>query len=156
MLRSQSAIIRPWQQTDVSVVYELAKANMPGAWTRRNFESCFKPDYSCWIISEGDMGLANQVMGFVVVLAQIGECQLLNICIRGNARRCGYGKRLIQHVVSFSRQQKLNRVFLEVRASNQVAIDFYLQSDFKQVGARKAYYKTEDGREDALLFSLSL
>ena len=48
------------------------------------------------------------------------------------------------------------KIFLEVRVSNIIAIDLYKASGFKEIGLRKNYYRTKDGREDAILMSKSL
>ena len=59
-------------------------------------------------------------------------------------------------ILDIAQSQQLNRVFLEVRASNEVAQNLYAQWNFKQISIRKAYYHSSDRtngvREDALFF----
>jgi ribosomal-protein-alanine N-acetyltransferase len=43
---------------------------------------------------------------------------------------------------------------LEVRVSNFSAIRLYLNYGFIEVGRRRDYYRTEFGREDAILMTL--
>jgi ribosomal-protein-alanine N-acetyltransferase len=43
-----------------------------------------------------------------------------------------------------------------VRPSNDAGRRLYAGYGFKQVGVRRGYYPAEDGREDALVLSLSL
>jgi len=50
----------------------------------------------------------------------------------------------------------LKQVILEVRASNSAAQNFYKQCGFSEIGRRKDYYRLGDGRENAVLMSLSL
>tara|TARA_A100001015_G_scaffold319407_2_gene442190 strand:- start:895 stop:1377 length:483 start_codon:yes stop_codon:yes gene_type:complete len=153
---SPSLSVRSIEVGDVPVVSEIARANMPYPWSRQTFSDCMKTDYHGWLVSCGDTGLANQVMGYVMTLAQIDECQILNICVRSAHRRKGYALALMQQVIDFSWQQKLRRIFLEVRVSNHHAIAFYRQLNFQQVGLRRDYYPADNGREDALLLALKL
>lgn len=70
----------------------------------------------------------------------------------------------MQAVVSGARMRQARQLFLEVRESNQVAINLYATMGFKIVGMRKNYYPTPAdpaqqrlaGREHALLMSLVL
>ena len=45
----------------------------------------------------------------------------------------------------------MQRIFLEVRVSNSQAVAFYQSMGFKAVGQRRDYYRTDDGREDAIV-----
>jgi ribosomal-protein-alanine N-acetyltransferase len=46
--------------------------------------------------------------------------------------------------------------FLEVRASNTSAYRLYERYGFNEVGRRRAYYPSADGREDALVMACTL
>ena len=46
------------------------------------------------------------------------------------------------------------KIFLEVNCNNQAAINLYKKFNFVEVGFRKNYYLTANGREDALVFCL--
>ena len=46
------------------------------------------------------------------------------------------------------------KIFLEVNSNNQAAINLYKKFNFVEVGFRKNYYLTANGREDALVFCL--
>ena len=48
------------------------------------------------------------------------------------------------------------KIFLEVRVSNNPAIELYNKTGFKRVSIRKNYYRLPDGREDALVMSKRL
>ena len=148
--------IRSMKKADVHLLHEIARANMPYAWSKRVFMSCFREDYHGWLVSQGNHGLANEVMGFAIVLAQLDECQLLNVCVKSSARRQGLASLLLDEVASFSKDNAFSKVFLEVRHSNEEAIALYRHYGFEQVGRRRRYYKKDDEREDALLFRLAV
>jgi ribosomal-protein-alanine N-acetyltransferase len=50
----------------------------------------------------------------------------------------------------------VQKIFLEVRASNVVAQQLYQTIGFTAFGSRKNYYPTADGKEDAQLFTLDM
>ena len=47
-------------------------------------------------------------------------------------------------------------MILEVRRFNYAAIFLYESLNFEQIGLRKNYYPTRDGREDAIVMEMSL
>jgi ribosomal-protein-alanine N-acetyltransferase len=49
-----------------------------------------------------------------------------------------------------------HKLFLEVRPSNERAVELYRHFGFKQIGTRKGYYPAVVGREDALIFDKEL
>ena len=76
------------------------------------------------------------------------EVHLLNIATHPDRRRNGHARALMSHVVDFAARHRCRYVTLEVRRSNQGAIDLYRQFAFQAVGIRPKYY-VED-QEDAL------
>jgi ribosomal-protein-alanine N-acetyltransferase len=61
------------------------------------------------------------------------------------------GQKLLNHLLGQSLEMEIERLFLEVRPSNQAAINLYESNRFTRLGMRKGYYKAADGREDALV-----
>jgi ribosomal-protein-alanine N-acetyltransferase len=47
-------------------------------------------------------------------------------------------------------------MFLEVRPSNTVAIALYQDMGFNEIGVRKGYYESENGREDAIMLAMQI
>ena len=82
------------------------------------------------------------------------EVHLLNIATHPDHRRRGHGRTLMTHITDFARRHACRYVTLEVRRSNQAAIDLYRAFDFQPVGIRPKYY-VED-QEDALVMLLEL
>ena len=85
-----------------------------------------------------------------------GEAHILNICIRGDLRGQGLGRKLMHFLLERARAAQMQDIFLEVRPSNPTAIALYVSLGFQQVGMRKAYYQAIGGREDALVYKLTL
>jgi len=45
-------------------------------------------------------------------------------------------------------------IFLEVRVSNTAARALYAQAGFREIGTRRDYYPSHEGREDAIVLEL--
>ena len=46
-----------------------------------------------------------------------------------------------------------NVIFLECRPSNKIAIHLYESEGFSEVGLRKDYYPSQNGKEDGIIFA---
>jgi ribosomal-protein-alanine N-acetyltransferase len=55
-----------------------------------------------------------------------------------------------------AQKQQAEVCFLEVRRSNEGAINLYRSMGFVQIGERKNYYPSKSDREDALIMSRDL
>ena len=101
------------------------------------------PEAAQWDVSEylqyelRVASIGGRVAGFVVWRKAGDECEILNLAVAPEFRRQGLGKQLIQSLVV---EAISSTVFLEVRASNQVAQDFYKCLEFQEVGRRPDYY----------------
>jgi ribosomal-protein-alanine N-acetyltransferase len=93
------------------------------------------------------------VAGFAVTWRVADELHLLNVAVRPSLRRRGLGERLMQDMLAHARAHDVRGVYLEVRRSNEPAIDLYRKLGFWASGLRAGYYS--DG-EDALCMSLTL
>jgi ribosomal-protein-alanine N-acetyltransferase len=68
----------------------------------------------------------------------------------------GYGRRLLNTLLLKASDAQADKVFLEVRPSNEIALRLYRSAGFEQVGIRPAYYQAEHGREDAVILAATL
>lgn len=60
-------------------------------------------------------------------------------------RKKGIGSKLMAYVVSLAIELRVVNMTLEVRQSNQEAINLYKKFGFREVALRKYYYGDEDG-----------
>ena len=98
--------------------------------------------------------LDGRIVGYVLFWLLPGEVDVHNIAVHIDFRRRGFGRRLLEQVVSEAQKRSSARVTLEVRRSNTAAQRLYESSGFKFTGIRKGYY-SDDG-EDAFLMVLEL
>lgn len=149
------ATIRPLEPDDILTAADIANEAMAYPWSERVFRDCMKADYHGWVLCD-DTVAKGKILGFVVILNQMGECQLLNVCVLTAYQRHGYGRQLLEYVIEYVRAGNLSRFSLEVRASNKAAISVYHALGFIDVGLRKKYYPTSTDREDALIMMLEV
>ena len=57
----------------------------------------------------------------------------------------GISKTLMEHIINFCIEKKINQIHLEVSSNNATAINLYKNFDFQKVGLRKNYYEKYDG-----------
>lgn len=143
-------VVRRMQQEDVEGVMMIENVVCEFPWTPGIFSDCIKVGYGCWVVSEN-----NQVLGYGLLSVSANEGHILNLCIAPEQQRKGLGKRMMLHLIKESKRLASDSVYLEVRVSNHGAIELYKQLGFVQIGERKDYYPAADGREDALVLSLS-
>jgi ribosomal-protein-alanine N-acetyltransferase len=96
------------------------------------------------------------VVGYGVLSIAAGEAHILNICVDPELRSHGYGEKLLDELLFRARAALVREIFLEVRPSNERAIQLYLKKGFHQVANRPAYYQANEGREDAAVLAKKL
>lgn len=143
-------VVRRMQQEDVEGVMLIENIVCEFPWTPSIFSDCIKVGYGCWVLSE-----KNKVLGYGLLSVSAGEGHILNLCISPERQRQGLGKRMMLHLIKECQRQRCDSVYLEVRVSNARAFELYKQLGFVQISERKDYYPATNGREDALVLSLS-
>ncbi len=79
---------------------------------------------------------------------------MIDLRVLASERRQGFGRQLL--CASLTALGDVSAVALEVRSSNAAARALYQSLGFSETGARCNYYATPDGREDAVLMTLTL
>ncbi len=93
-------------------------------------------------------------VGFLVAWHVADELHILNVATAVQFRRRGVGLALMNRALVFARERKVRLIVLEVRLSNEPAIQLYRSLEFFAIGLRPGYYS--DNGEDALEMVLVL
>jgi ribosomal-protein-alanine N-acetyltransferase len=96
------------------------------------------------------------MLGYAVLMLAVDEAEVLDIAIDAQRQRQGWGRKLLEEMMVLARRHAMRSLVLEVRASNLAAISLYRNSGFVDIGLRRDYYQTENGREDAILMGREL
>ena len=113
------------------------------AFTKESTENLIKEDNSfiyTYLIDE-------KVCGYLMVLDSIDVYEILAIATIEEYRNNGIAQELLDKI-------KTKDIFLEVRESNQVAINFYKKNKFKEISVRKNYYS--EPNENAIIMKLEV
>jgi ribosomal-protein-alanine N-acetyltransferase len=141
----------PMNERDLDAVAALEASLQAFPWMRVNFEDSLNAGYSVWVLR-----LGGDLIGFSVLMSVIDEAHLLTIGICKRYQGRGYGARMLRHAMECARLSGATKLFLEVRPSNERAVELYRHFGFRQIGLRKGYYPAVVGREDALIFDKEL
>ena len=82
------------------------------------------------------------------------EGQITNIATHPDARRCGMGAAVLEHLIEVARSCECEMLSLEARVSNIPAISLYERYGFLKMGLRRGFYKHPT--EDAYVMCLQL
>jgi ribosomal-protein-alanine N-acetyltransferase len=120
-------------------------------WTRGNFSDSLVAAYHCWV-----MEVAGEPVGYGVVMIAAGEAHLLNLGVASNWQRRGLGSELLAFVIKLARDFSAEKMFLEVRPSNDPGRRLYARAGFVEIATRRDYYPAGKNREDAVILELTL
>ncbi|HYX53027.1 MAG TPA: ribosomal protein S18-alanine N-acetyltransferase [Candidatus Limnocylindrales bacterium] len=144
--------IRQAVRVDLIHILELAAREPSSAlWPAEKYDNYFaqktEQKWQLLLASEG-----GTVIGFIAARSLHDECEIENIVVSRSMQRRGVASELLKHLFS-TLSDRIERVFLEVRESNQPAIRLYEKAGFMEVGRRKSYYR--EPPEDALIMKKS-
>lgn len=146
--RKEKAIIRPMREEDLDTVFEMEKASYPDPWSRKGFEDeLTNPDYLAVVMND-----TTGVVGYAVAVLSGEEADIVKITIDEKERKKGYGRRLLDLLMSELINRGVNAVTLEVRSSNTPAITLYERAGFVSEGVRPGFYSNP--KEDAVIYWL--
>lgn len=147
---SDAISFRRMTAADIDAVLQIEYAAYSHPWTRGIFTDSLD-SYECWLMFEGE-----QQVGHGVINVIIDEAHLLNITVKPQSQGRGLGLALLEQLMRRAMELKAGMCFLEVRVSNQSAYRLYERYGFNEIGRRRDYYPTVDGKEDALVMACTL
>ena len=113
------------------------------AFSKESTENLVKADNSfiyAYLVDE-------KVCGYLMVLDSIDVYEILAIATIEEYRNKGIAQELLDKI-------KTKDIFLEVRKSNEKAINFYKKNNFKEISIRKNYYS--EPTENAIIMKLEV
>ena len=81
------------------------------------------------------------VYGFGGLWFNFDEAHVMNIAVRKDLRRNGYGTKILKFLIDVANERGKRCVTLEVREDNLAAIGLYEKMGFEVAGRRKRYYE---------------
>ncbi|MBI5190928.1 MAG: ribosomal protein S18-alanine N-acetyltransferase [Nitrospirae bacterium] len=141
--------IYPMTEKDLAEVVALESEVFTWPWSERSFVEEMERGFSHILVARDKAGA---LLGFIIFWVLYDEMHILNLAVSPAARRQGVGLALAAESLRFARRRGCRTADLEVRESNDAAIQLYEKLGFAAVGRRRGYY--ESPVEDAVLMRL--
>ena len=152
VLKTLEAQFEPLTEARLDEVLRVEQAAYAQPWARGHFADSLRAGYECQLLT-ADATL----LGYFVAMKGLDEVHLLNITVAPAHQGQGWARVMLDALAIWSRGQGAQWLWLEVRVSNQRALQIYEHHGYRRVGQRKAYYPADHGqREDAVVMSLRL
>jgi len=144
-------LIRRLAENDLDRIMEIELAAYPYPWTRGIFADCIGVGYDCWGLQAGEA-----LVAYCIQNQAAGECHLLNLCVAPEWQKQGMGALMLDHAIRLAHLHNCSSMFLEVRPSNPAGLSLYQKNGFNVAGERIDYYRSREGRENAIVMRLDL
>jgi [ribosomal protein S18]-alanine N-acetyltransferase len=132
---------------DLSAIEEIERASYPTPWSRSMFAGeLAKPSSICLGAFDGTR---DGLVGYLIISRYVDAWHVMNIAVAPDYRRRGIARALMERLFEVTARDARRGYTLEVRVSNEAAIQLYEALGFRARGIRRGYYT--DNREDALI-----
>jgi [ribosomal protein S18]-alanine N-acetyltransferase len=153
VIEAKASTIESMQDSDLDAVMQIEQLSFRAPWSRQVFLEELSRPWAFLDVMRATGG-NRAVVGFCNYWRVADEIHILKVAIHPDARRVGFGSRLLAHILEFARKHRCRLVTLEVRRSNEPAQRVYRRFGFKAVGLRPSYYA--DDNEDAVVMLLEM
>ena len=140
--------IRKMKREDIPNIMRMEKELFTTSWEEEMFIEEIEKQYA-YVLE-----IKNNIIGYICGWKLLDEFNITNIAVASDFQRKGFGKALVQFLMSKLLDEKCFKYFLEVRESNQVAKKLYEKLGFVVIGSRKNYYHSPE--EDAMVLGVNL
>jgi ribosomal-protein-alanine N-acetyltransferase len=125
-------------------------------WSIDEFAALLRlPPVEAYVVNGGGSD-PDQPAGFTLLRSDGHDIEILTIATRPEFRRLGLADALLEHI-SRRATGVYEKIFLEVAAHNDAAIQLYAKHGFSEVGRRAKYYRMSTGcAADALVLAKTL
>jgi ribosomal-protein-alanine N-acetyltransferase len=136
---------------DVEGVSRVEQASFPTPWSKQAFYNELVNNHFAYYMVVEDNQLIVAYCGMWVIM---DEAHITNIAVLPEYRGNKIGETLLRMMMVKAKMDGAQRMTLEVRPSNQVALRLYTKLGFEATGVRPNYYS--DNKEDAIIMWVEL
>jgi ribosomal-protein-alanine N-acetyltransferase len=138
--------------TDLDQVLAIEKASFTMPWSRNLFLSEFRnAPVSLMLVARSSL-MPQTIIGYIVCWIVADELHILDLATEPARRRNGIARHLVLAALRYGYDRNVRRAFLEVRSSNDAALNLYEGLGFIRSIVRKDYYDLPI--EDAVVMAL--
>jgi ribosomal-protein-alanine N-acetyltransferase len=96
-------------------------------------------------------------ISLVIIQVICEEAEIITLAVDSKRRREGIGYELLKSSIIYLEDLDIKKLFLEVAATNQIALKLYHKIGFTACGLRKGYYgQGTDKKADAIIMSYTI
>ncbi|MEK6742041.1 MAG: ribosomal protein S18-alanine N-acetyltransferase [Nitrospirota bacterium] len=140
------------RKEDLDQVLAIEQASFTMPWSRNLFLSEFRnAPVSLMLVAHSSLE-PPAIIGYIVCWIVADELHILDLATEPTQRRKGIARHLVLAALKYAYERSVRRAFLEVRASNDSALNLYEGFGFVRSIVRKGYYDLPV--EDAVVMSL--
>ena len=143
--RVEERVIRQMQFTDLEAIAAIEKRTFPMPWSLAVFSGQLARETGLCFVCEVD----RKLVGYLLADMFVDVWHLMNLAVDEPFRRRRIAGDLLEAYFEMTERDPHRGHTLEVRVSNEPAIELYRTYGFVATGVRKGYYN--DNREDALI-----
>ena len=132
------------READLPQVAEIEKQNFSIPWSLESFRESMMLEHTIYLVAEEK----EIVTGYCGMYRVFNEGEIVNVAVDSKYRRRGVAKELLEQLLKESEALNVDNFFLEVRESNEAAINLYKKLGFTVSGIRRDFY--EKPRENAI------
>ena len=145
---SPAVFLSKLTEGDIPEIVKLEQAIHTAPWTEKSFKNELTNPHSIFWVAK----TSGQVIGYAGAWTLVDEAHITNVAVDPTFRRQGIGRKLVNELLGRSLDAGMTCATLEVRASNQAAIELYKGFGFVEASIRRKYYP--DNNEDAVIMWL--
>lgn len=124
-------------EEDVDCVHRIELASFSMPWSRNSLLDAVTNANARYIVARLD---AN-VVGYVGMWYGGDEAEITNVAVDETFRNQGIAGKLMEKAYEIAKDAGMEKLYLEVRESNEPAKSVYVKSGFKEIGVRKNFYE---------------
>lgn len=135
---------------DIDNIYNLQENRNHLLISKESLKSDLSSTSNIYFVAKID----NKIIGCIGYSILYDHIDISILITHINYLNKGVASALLKKLIQYSKENNIEKIFLEVRSSNHKAIKLYEKYNFKQISIRKNYYK--DTNEDALVYMLEI
>ena len=134
--------IRIASEADLENIMQIEKACFGNdAWSKSNMKSEILAPHTTYVVDEE----SDSLIGYAGLskLASSTSSDIQTIAVSESHRGLGVGRKLMESLLDFAREQKAKEVFLEVREDKPTPQKLYASLGFSAIDRRENYYQPD-------------
>lgn len=149
----EALVLRAAHRSEASAIATMSRLQVEYGlrwrWTAARIRRCIAEPETMVLVASVD----GVLQGFAIMKLHDDDAHLLLLAVQPKARQSGIGRALVEWLEKTCRTAGIQRIRLEVRASNDAAMHFYESLDYRFVSQVAGYY---DQREAAVVMAKTL